>query len=428
MLKTRILQIGAALVAVCAGLTAAEAPAQVQIGGDFMLRAYWDRYSYTMDDRDDLKYMRHLGRLYLDAPVGQDVSFHADLVTISDNPVLPVRNFAGSGLLYYGVSQIYVDLVTPKVPLCDLARFRFGRQHYELGQGLTLGDSYYQLDDYDGIRADFSRGNLTVGVLGAITEQEITDGGYYPLPGNDQIYVAKVEYALYDHTLLAYSVYDKRRGDFNDNIVTGCGANGSIATRNLRYFGEVASQTYNQPSGLPEKGGMAYMAGISYSWAMGPFRTVKVEVRGAGYQGDDASTSKVEIFEPYYPSWFWGDRTAYANGTLGGDYPHRGIQPEGSRIWYGRIYFSPTAIPKARLQFQYAAVSDWVNNDGIDEPDDEFGVKLYYQLNANVRLQGRYMRRIANSGDEDVNGSGTITSIEDRHNAEGVMFEFRVQF
>jgi hypothetical protein len=80
------------------------------------------------------------------------------------------------------------------------------------------------------------------------------------------------------------------------------------------------------------------------------------------------------------------------------------------------------------LQFQYATVSDWVNNDGITEPDDEFGIKLFYELNTNIRFQGRYFRRIANSEDADVNNSGTITRIEDRHDAQRIVFEFRVRF
>jgi len=409
-------------------LAAPQVQAQMELGGDFLVRTYWEKFMDTRDNRENLNYTRFLGRLYLDVPVGDNASFHTDLVTISENPVFPPRSIAGTGSLYYGISQIYGEITTPRVPLFDLSRFRVGRQHYKLGQGLTLGDSYYMTDHYDGIRGDFSRGPWTLGLMGAVTSQELTDGGFYPSPGSDQIYVAKLEYEFINHTLLAYSTYDKRRGVFNDNIVTGLGAKGRIALHNLKYFSEVATQQFNTLGGLPEKGGMAYMAGLSYSWSMGPFRTVKVEVRGAGYEGDDASTDKVEIFEPFYPSWFWGDRTAYVNGDLGGDYPHRGLRPEGSRIWFGRIYFSPSAAPKFRLQFQYAMVDDWINNDGITEPNNEFGTKLFYQFSDNVRLQGRYFIRTANASDSDLNNSGTISRIEDRFDAQRFMLEFRVQF
>lgn len=428
MLKINSWQLRGLPAVVLTLLCAPLVQAQVQVGGDFMMRHYWEKPIGTLDDRADLNYARMLGRIYLDTSIGELASFHTDFVTISENPVFPPRAFSGTGELYFGISQIYGEIITPAVPLADLSRFRVGRQHYELGQGLTLGDSYYMTNNYDGARADFTRGNWTLGLMGAITAQELTEGGYYPQPGNDQIYVGKLEYELYSHSLLAYSVYERPQGDYNDNIVTGLGAKGSIVLRNLKYFGEVATQRYNTAQGLPEKGGMGYMAGLAYNWSTKAFRSIKVEVRAAGYEGDDATTDKVEIFSPYYPSWFWGDRTAYVNGSTGGDYPHGGIRPEGSRVWYGRIYFSPTAVPKARLQFQYAVVGDWVNNDDYTEPYDEFGVKLFYDLSSNVRLQGRYFRRIANGEDADLNGSGTITGIEDRYDVQRIMFELRLQF
>jgi hypothetical protein len=364
----------------------------------------------------------------MDVPIGEMGLFHADFVTIGENPVFETRALGGSGSLVYGIVQLYVEAVTPDVPWFDLARLRVGRQHYELGQGLTLGDSYYMTDNYDGVRVDLMRGLWTLGFMGAITGQEVSESGYYPEPGSDQLYVAKLEYELYDQVILAYCVYDKERGDFNDNVIGGFGSTGRIYTRNLEYFGEFAAQKFNTAPGLPEKGGVGYMAGVSYRWTMGPFRLVKAEIRAAGYQGDDADTEKIEIFEPFYPSWWWGDQTAYVNGTVGGDYPHRGIQPEGSRVWYGRIYFSPRAFPQARLQFQYATVSDWVNNDGITEPDDEFGIKLYYDATSNVRFQARYFWRLANNEDADVNNNGTITRIEDRYDIQRMMMEFRFRF
>ncbi|MCP4573998.1 MAG: hypothetical protein GY838_16690 [bacterium] len=409
-------------------LGAAQAPAQIQVGGDVMMRYYWENAWNTRDDRESLNSSRILSRLYVDTSVGEHAAFHADLVTISENPVYPARTISGAGNIIYGISQVYGEMMTPNLPLFDLARLRFGRQHYKLGQGLTLGDSYYQLDMYDSVRADLMVGNFTFGLMGAVTSTEVSSGGYYPKPGSDRIYVGKVEYELYDHTLLGYTVYEAPQGDFNDNVITGLGAKGRIVLRDLQYFGELATQNFNTLSGLPDKGGMAYMGGISYRWSMKGFRTIKVEVRGAGYEGDDAGTEKVEIFEPYYPSWYWGDRTAYVNGSIGGDYSHRGIRPEGSRVWYGRVYFSPTSLPKWRFQLQYATVSDWIDNDGFDAGNDEWGLKLFYEINSNVRLQGRYFRRMASGADEDLNASGIISRSEDEYEAQRIMVEMRVQF
>ena len=428
MMTFTSIQRGLLLTTALALLAVPCARAQVQIGGDFLVRSYMEQYSDTRDDRDDLTYTRYLGRLYAYSPLGEYGSFHSDFITTSENPVFPTRSIAGSGRMEFGISQIYGEMVTPNVPWADMSRFRIGRQHYELGEGLTLGDSYYMANGYDGLRADFARGPWTLGLLASVTNQEITEGGYLAKQGSDQLYVAKLEYGLYDHTLLAYSVYEKPRGVLNDNIVTGFGATGHLWTRDLEYFGEIATQSFNQPSGLPEKGGMAYMAGLSYQWSAGPFRVIKAEVRGAGYQGDDDGTEKIETFEPFYPSWFWGDRAGYVDGGIGGDYPHDDRSLEGSRVWYGRVYFSLASLPKYRLQFQYVSVDDWVNNDGITEPDDEYGVRLYYTVNENIQLQARYMMRRANSADGDVNGNGSISSYEDRHDVDRLMMEFRVQF
>jgi len=401
---------------------------QVQVGGDFMVRVYSLKYFDTRDNRDDLNYLRLAGKLHVDAPIGDVASVHTDFVTISENPVFRTRAIGGSGSLLYGIAQIYGEVLTPDVPLVDLARLRVGRQHYMLGQGLTLGSSYYMTDNYDGLRVDLSRGLWTFGYMGAVTAQEVSEGGYNPEPGGNHIHVAKLEYDLYDHVLLGYYVYEKQLGVFNDNTIIGLGSTGSIVLSDLEYFGEFATQKFNTLPGLPDKGGIAYMAGVSYSWTQGPFRIIKAEVRTAGYQGDDAKTDKVETFEPFYPTWWWGDQTAYVNGDIGGDYPHRGIQMEGSRVWYGRIYVSPKAVPKVRLQLQYANVDDWVNNDDITEPDDEFGIKLYYEASSNIRFQARYFRRIANAEDADINDSGTITKSEDRYNVQRMMMEFRFKF
>jgi hypothetical protein len=428
MLKLRLFGRTAALAIMVVLLADSQVNGQVQIGGNFLVRAYAEKYFDTRDDRGELTYMRLLGRLNMDAPITDIGKFHADLVTVSDNPVFPSRSIAGTGALRLGLSQIYGEVSTGEIPWFDAVRLRVGRQHYRLGEGLTLGESYYMLDKYDGVRVDMSHSKWSFGLFGAITEQELSESGFTAERGSEQLYVAKAEYELYNHVLLAYSVYEKQLGQFNDNIIFGFGSNGSIVLRDLQYFGEFATQTFHTWSGLPDKGGVAYMAGISYSWSQGPFRIIKVEARGAGYQGDAADTEKIEIFEPFYPTWWWGDRTAYVNGDIGGDYPHRGIQPEGSRIWYYRFYVSPNAVPKLRVQFQYASVGDWVNNDGITEPDDEFGIKVFYELNSNVRFQARYFRRMTNSDDADINDSGVITRIEDRHGAQRILGEFRVRF
>jgi hypothetical protein len=416
------------LVAAALSLAATTARAQFQLSGDFMTRNYWESFSGDRDNRENLEYMRFMGQLSALAPLGTNGRFRTDLVTISDNPVYPSRSLAGLGGIRFGLSQIYGEFTQPDILGFDMARVRFGRQHYELGSGLTLGESYYQIDDYDGIRVDFARDAWTLGVFGAVTEQALTPDGFYPEPQSDQLYVAQAQYALKEHTLLAYTVYEKKRGDFNDNIIVGGGASGNIVLPKLLYFAEIAQQTWNTPAGLPDKGGIGYMAGVSYGWSMPHVRSAKAEIRTAAYQGDDAATADEEMFSPYYPSWWWGDRTGYANGNIGGDYPNHDKQVEGSRVWYGRVYVSPTFLPKSRIQLQYVTVADYVNNDNYTEPDDEFGVKLYYDINDNVSVQGRYFRRIPNGGDFDQNGDGNISQIEDKVTANRLMFEFRVQF
>ena len=119
---------------------------------------------------------------------------------------------------------------------------------------MTLGDSYYQTDEYDGVRADLMVGRFTLGLLGSTTVQEIAPGGYYAAPNkDDQLYVGKLEYELTDHTLLGYMVYEAPQGDFNDNVITGLGAKGRIVLRNLQYFGEVATQNFNTLPAFPTR-------------------------------------------------------------------------------------------------------------------------------------------------------------------------------
>lgn len=405
------------------------AQGQVRFGGDFMMRHYLEKFENTLDHRPGLSYTRLRARLSMDAPIGKTAGVHTDFVTVSSNPALPARAIGGLGPLSYGISQIYGDLVTSRLPIWDLTRIRVGRQHYDLGDGLTLGDSYYQLNQYDAARVDLMRGPWTLGLFGSITRQEISEEGYYPKPGSDQLYVARLESELYDHVLLGYGVYEKQRGDFNDNVVLGLGARGHLFTRDIEYSGEFASQDFHSLPGQPDKGGIAYMGGLSYSWSMGPFRTVKAEFRTAGYQGDDPDTRNIETFEPFYPAWAWGDRVGYVNGDVGGDYPHDGKRLEGSRVYYGRIYFSPTAFPDFRLQFQYATVNAWArNNSSATGSSDEYGVKLYYSVNQNVRMQARYFLRKQGGQDSDVNDSGVISSSEDRYDARRIVFELLYQY
>lgn len=428
MRKASMARLFLMIAAAAALIGSLPATAQVRFGGDFMMRSYAERFQGSLDDRDDLNYMRFLGRIYMFSPVSRNVSLRTDFVTLSDNPVFPARSIAGTGTLRYSIAQLYADLMAPEFLFFDVARFRLGRQQFKVGEGLSLGESYYLTDGWDGVRGDFSYRLWTLSLFGAITGQNLSEDGYYPRPGSDQLYVAKLEYELYSQTLMGYAIYDKRRGVFNDNMVTGFGSSGSIRHRNLQYFLEVAHQEFNNFEGLPEKSGMGYMAGLSYSWSAGPFRVIKAEVRTAGYQGDDATTEREEIFSPIYPTWWWGDRTGYANGSIGGNWPNRDRRLEGSRVWYGRFYVSPRSLPRARLQFQYVTVTDWVNNDDYNENDDEFAVKLYYQLNDNVRLQGRYVRRISNGDDYDVSQDGSITRIEDRVEIDRFMLEFRLRF
>jgi hypothetical protein len=428
MLKSN--RVGRFITLVAAGvlLAAPAARAQVQVSGNFMTRNYWEFTSGDRDNRENLEYMRFLGQLTALAPIGKNARFRTDLVTISPDAVYPTRILAGTGDVQLGISQIYGEFTEPDFLVFDMARVRFGRQHYELGNGLTMGESYYQIEQYDGVRVDLARRNWTLGLFGAITGQELTADGIYPETESDQLYVAQVQYDLRKHTLLAYSVYEKKQGDFNDNVIYGVGASGSIVLPKLQYYVEMAHQTYNTPSGLPDKGGLGYMGGINYGWSMPHLRSVKAELQTAGYQGDDASTDEVEIFSPIYPSWWWGDRTGFANGTVGGDYPNNNKQVEGSRVWYARIYVSPSILPKARIQFQYVTVGDFVNNDNYTEPDDEWGVKVYYQISDNVRVQGRYFKRVPNDVDFDLNDDGAISKIEDKTTAERIMLEFRVEF
>ena len=170
------------------------------------------------------------------------------------------------------------------------------------------------------------------------------------------------------------------------------------------------------------------MYGAAYRFSYGPFKSIKVESKYAAYQGDDKSTTKIEQFSPQYPSFFWGERTGYVNGEIGGDQPHANRNLEGCRIWYSRIYFVPYMFPKVRVQFQYTKVNEYVNNDGYNSMDDEWAIKVYYSLTKNTQMQFRYGRVIPKDKDFDVNKSGSISSTEDRVGMNRYMLDFQVSF
>ncbi len=408
--------------------TAARA-SDIELDGDFRLRLYSDRFSEALDDRGTENYMRYRTRVRARAHATRNASFYTELTTFTENnPVTPVRNIAGTGKMEYGISQMFAELVQPKFLVFDLFRARVGRQQCPIGKGLSQGESSNFFDRFDGIRFDMSRGAYVLSVFGAITEQNVSSSGLYPDPGSDQLYTARLSRTIGNQTVMGYYIYNKLRGQFNDSYIFGGGASGNFMANRLQYFAEMAFQDFNTLEGIPEKGGLGYMAGISYRWSMGPFRSVKVETRFAAYQGDDASTDKIEMFSPLYPSFYWGSRRGYVDGAIGGDYPHDGRNLEGSRMWYTRVYVVPSQLPKFRLQLQYIKIDEYVDNDGINTMDDEFAAKLYYELSKQTRVQFRYARNFPNHEDYDLNNSGQITWSEDRVKQTRLMAELEVRF
>lgn len=405
-----------------------ELKAQMNLEGDFRVRYYSDQFYNTMDNHGAENYFRFMGRLRGKMKAGNNIFFNTEIISLSDNPFIAARNIQGTGKMKFGISQLYGDLLFPDFLVFDLARLRVGRQQFGIGNGLSFGDSYYYLDKFDGVRADFAYNQFSLTLFGAITGQNLSSSGLYPEPGSDEIYAAKLGANIEKHEVISYFILQRLRGLFNDNYIAGGGVNGSFLRDKLEYFGEFAYQKFNTLPGLPEKAGIGYMAGVSYIFPFSIFRSVKVEARFAAFQGDDATTEKIEQFSPAFPNLFWGDRTGYVNGEVGGDYPHKGLDLEGSRIFYGRIYFVPEFMPKIRLQFQYVLVRDYVNNDGVTTKDDEFGVRLYYSLTKQTQLQFRFARTIPNAEDLDLNKSGVITSIEDRYGVNRFMFEINMAF
>jgi hypothetical protein len=425
---TRIERLLVAVVALVASLAGAAGAARAQeLSGDFRFRFYNDQYVNARDSRGTEDYIRYLARVRTKWNANAHTAFFNELVTFADaNPLTPVSGIAGTGNVRYGISQIFAQLTYPDVLCFDALRLRVGRQQFPVGKGLSLGESYYFTDKFDGARLDLSCRSYNLSLFGAITGVNVSESGLYPEPGSDQIYVARLAKRLYRHDLMLYSIYEKPRNDFNDDQIIGAGLASDWLDGKLDYYAEGAWQDFHTLEGLPKKGGVGFMGGIGYKWSMRYIRSIKVETQYAAYQGDDVTTPKTEIFSPQYPSFFWGDRNGYVNGAVGGDYPYDGRNAEGSRIWYTRCYFRPAALPDLRLQFQYIKVAEYVNRDGYNVFDDEFAVKAYYDLSKEVTLQLRYAVDFSNGEDRDLNGNGIISSSEDRVNRNRLMMELSV--
>lgn len=407
---------------------AVTASAQFTVEGNFRVRWYTDSFYDALDHRGKENFMRYLGRLRGMTNLGGNTIFRTELITLIDNPNAPVRNIAGTGAMRYGVSQIYMEMTHPNLLVFDVVRFRVGRQQFPIGNGLSMGDSYYFLDKFDGARVDMLYSPFTLSLFGAITGQNLSGTGLYPDPGSDQLYVARLGTSILKQDVMAYAINQKLRGSFNDSYVLGGGATGTIVYKDLDYFLEGAYQQFSTVPGLPEQGGIGYMGGISYRWGMGPFRSIKVETRYAAYEGDDAKTQKVEMFSPPYPSFWWGSRAGFVDGDIGGDFPRNSRNIEGGRLWYSRIYVIPSAFPKVRVQLQYVKVDEYINNDGYNSMDDEFSARLYYTLSSQSAVQLRYSKVFYNGPDKDMNGDGRISSTEDRYGSHSFMVEWQVQF
>jgi hypothetical protein len=136
----------------------------------------------------------------------------------------------------------------------------------------------------------------------------------------------------------------------------------------------------------------------------------------------------VEIFSPEYPSFYWGSRAGYVDGAVGGDYPYDGHNYEGCRILYARAYVVPRQIPKMRLQLQYVAVSEYIDNDNYNTMDDELALNLYYEVSPQARVQFRFAKNYPNGEDRDLNESGQTSWSEDRVGKTRFMTELEVKF
>lgn len=415
------------LLAVCLAGVPGVLHAQ-DLGADFYIRFYNDKYMNAEDNRESESFIRYMARIRAKWQANPNTTFYTEVATFTDaNPVTPVRGIAGTGTVYYGISQVFAQLNYPDVICFDQLRFRVGRQQFPIGKGLSMGESYYFVDKFDGARLDLSVNSYNISLFGAITGQNVSPSGLWPEPGSDQVYAARLAKDFFRHTLMGYYIYQRPRNDFNDSYILGLGLAADRMNGRLDYYLEGAWQNYNTLEGLPETSGIGYMGGIGYRWSWKWFSSIKVETQYAAYQGDDSETYEIERFSPLYPSFFWGDRNGYVNGAIGGDYPYDDRNPEGSRIWYTRFYVRPESLPDLRLQIQYIKISEYVNRDDYNVFDDEFAIKAYYNLSRQTTLQFRYAIDFSNSGDEDLNDNGIITRAEDRVTRQRLMFEVKVQ-
>ena len=129
--------------------------AQVKFDGDFRVRWYSDVFNRTMDDREKENYMRVFGRLRITAKASELVGFNAELSTVTDNPNAPTRNISGTGSMHYALSQIYGEINSSDFLIFDATRVRLGRQQFQLGNGLSFGESSYYYNKFNKKKIEF---------------------------------------------------------------------------------------------------------------------------------------------------------------------------------------------------------------------------------------------------------------------------------
>lgn len=422
--------ISGRLFLICLLLSFSAGFAQVEFGGEFRLRWYNEIYKNTRDDRGSINYTRMLARVNSTYKISDLAKVNVEVMNLADTSTSPARGISGTGPIHFVVSQVYGEIVKPDFYGLDLVRLRAGRQQFNLGNGLTFGESYYYYDKFDGGRLDLSYDPLTLTMFGAIYGQDVSSNGLWPESPADRILVGKIGANVYEQELMAYGVFNKPRGAYNDSYIIGGGSAGSILSENFDYFFEGAYQKFNQPPGGLEKSGIGYMLGGGYRFSqLGLIRTLKIETRYAAFQGDDPGTSKIEQFSPPFPDFQFGERNGFVNEVIGGDYPHRDKNQQGSKIWYSRLYVIPKDIPRLRVQFQFTTVQNYVKRaDGYNQYDNEWQIRLYYSVTSRIQFEFRYAKFSPNDSDKDVNGNGVISSLEDRYTVDSYMTQFRLRF
>ncbi len=403
--------------------------AQFDVGGDFRLRWYTDAYTQTRDDRPKVNYSRMLARINTSYKVSDLAHLNIEVMNLADTSTSAARGISGTGPIHFGVTQLYAEITKADFMGLDLIRFRGGRQQFSVGNGLSFGESYYYYDKFDGARLDVSYDPISLTLFGAIYGQDVSSNGLWPDAPADQIFVANIGAKVLEQDLIAYGITNHPRGEFNDSYILGAGSSGSFLNDKLDYFVEGAYQKFIQPPGAANKSGIGYMAGLGYKFSLYPFRSIKIETKYAAMQGDDPNTAEIEQFSPPFPDFEFGERKGFVNSVIGGDYPHKDKNLEGSRIWFSRIYFIPKILPKFRLQFQYTKVGGYEKRtDGYNQFDDEWQIKAYYSVTSRIQFQVRYERVIPNDADKDINQNGVISSLEDRYFLDSFMFEIRLKF